>query len=417
VNTGIEGTGAGEERYDAYVARVARGAGISSFGLGLGRLVAYIMQIVLARMYGPAQLGFYALGITIVGFANILGEFGMHNTVVRYVARYRADGDASRIRGTLLLTLGVSFALSLALSVLIFFGAGFLADKVFDKPPMEPLLEVFSISIPFFTLMEMALYATNGLQTVKYSTFVRQVLQPVISLVLIVIFYLLGAQVLGAVAAYVISMVAGSAIALYYLIRLFPGLLDRGTPPVFESRTMFRESSQVFVAVSAEYANAWTGVAVLGILATSEEVGIFNVAARTAMITGVVYLAFTQIFSPIISHLYESGRLRDLSDLFMDVSRWIFTSGLAVFWVAVLLSKDILAIFGNEFVVGWVTMSIVAGGQLFAASAGATNRILLMTQHQRMYMLAMIAAAIMGLVASIVLIPIYGIVGDRKSVV
>jgi len=370
---------------------------------------------MLARMYGPAQLGLYALGVTIVGFANILAQFGMHNPLVRYVARYQAERDPARVRGTILLTLRVSLFLSLALSILMFLGAGFLADTVFGKPALEIPLRAFSVSVPFLTLMSMALWATQGFQTVKYYSLIQLILQPLINLALIIALYFVGAQLLGAVAAYVVSMAACSVLALYYLLRLFPRLLDRNTPPVYESRAVFSDSSQVFVAVSAEYINVWTGVAVLGVLATSEDVGIYNAAARTAMISSLVFLAFTQIFGPIIANLYTTGRLRDLEFLYKDVSRWIFMGGLGVFWVTVLLSRDILAVFGDEFVAGWPVMVVVAGGQLFSSSVGATNRVLLMTGHQRMYMLAMVAAAITGLVASFALVPVFGILGAGLS--
>ena len=400
-----------ENRYDAYVSRIARGAGISSFGQGLGRVLAYITQIVLARMYGPAQLGFYALGTTIVGIANILAEFGMNRAVVGYGAQYHADRDVSRQRGIMLLALGVTFALSLALSILMFLGAGFLAGEVFSKPPLETPFKAFSIAVPFFTLMSMSLWATESFQTVKYTAIVKGVWQPVVNIVLIVAFYVLGHQVLGAVAAYVVSMIAGSALALYYLQGLFPQLLDRNTPSVFESRAAFKVSRQAWISQMAEYANVWVAVIVLGIYATGEAVGIYNAAARTAAFSGIIYMAFSGIFSPMISSLYGRGLLLELSYLYKDVSRWIFSAGLVVFLLMLLLSKDILAVFGDEFVSGWVVMIILAGAYFFNCSIGATNRVLIMTRHQHIYTLAMIGALLTSLVMSFTLIPVYGMIG------
>lgn len=400
-----------EEQYDAYVGRIARGAGISSFGQGLGRVLAYVTQIVLARMYGPTQLGFYVLGTTVVGYAEVLASFGMPRAVVGYVAHYQAEKDSSRVRGIILLTLGVTFALALATCALMFFGAGFLAGEVFNKPALTTPFRAFSTAIPFLVLMSMALYATEGFLTVKYAAIVKYIWQPAASLVLIVAFYFVGAQILGAVAAYAVSMITGAALALYYLIRLFPELTDRNTPPVFEARKAFHASGQIFISQIAEYANAWVAVTVLGIYATGGAVGIFNTAARTAMIPGLIFFAFSDIFSPMISNLYGRGLMLDLSSLYKDVSRWIFTGGLAVFLLTLLLSKDILAIFGEQFTTGWVAMIIVAGAQLFSSSIGATNRILIMTPYQKIYMLAMIGALVTGTVVSFALIPAYGMMG------
>ena len=88
-----------DEQYDVYVGQIARGVGVSSLGQGFSRLLGYATQVAMARWYGPAQLGFYVLGITLVQIANILSQFGMDNGVVRYVAHYGAEGDARRVRG------------------------------------------------------------------------------------------------------------------------------------------------------------------------------------------------------------------------------------------------------------------------------------------------------------------------------
>jgi O-antigen/teichoic acid export membrane protein len=100
-----------EERYDAYVGRVARGFGVGSAGQGVGRLLGYATHVAVAWMHGQMQLGFYALGITLVRAANVLSQLGLDNGVVRYVAHYGPGGDTARVRGTIVQSLAVTFAL------------------------------------------------------------------------------------------------------------------------------------------------------------------------------------------------------------------------------------------------------------------------------------------------------------------
>src|SRR5215207_6605189 len=123
-----------ESGYDVGVERVARGVGVGSAGQGVGRLLGYATHASVAWMYGPAQLGFYALGITVIQVASILSQLGMDNGVVRYVAHHGAGGDTARVRGTILQSLAVTLALSLALLVGLFACAGYLAEGVFGKP-------------------------------------------------------------------------------------------------------------------------------------------------------------------------------------------------------------------------------------------------------------------------------------------
>jgi O-antigen/teichoic acid export membrane protein len=170
------------ENYDKYVGRIARGASISSFGAVVDRALRFTMQILLARMYGPTQLGFYVLGTTVFTVATSLAQFGIDQSVVRYVAEYRAKGDAPRVRGTILLALGVTVVLGLVLAVATFLCAGILADGVFHKPFLEPVFKAFAIAVPFGALMGTALVATQGLQTMKPSSYVSQVLRPAANL-------------------------------------------------------------------------------------------------------------------------------------------------------------------------------------------------------------------------------------------
>ena len=409
---GVAATDAmGDPRGDTYVARVARGAGISTAGQGAGRVLGYLTQVMVARLFGPAAFGFYSLGVAAVNGAQILSRFGMENGVVRYVAHHRAREDTSRVRGTIIQAIGVTFALSFVLSAVMYFGAGFAAEWYYHKPFMETVLRAFAVTLPFFTFMMMVLWATQGFQTVTYASYVQQMIRPALFLVLVPVFYLLGAGIIGTVAAYGTSMFLGSFVAVYYLRKLFPPLFDNKVPARFETRELFAVSVPMSITTGAQYLNTWSAVWVMGAFAAAGPVGIFTAAARTATLSTIVRFAFSGIFSPIISSFYARGELEDLGRLYKDVSRWIFTGAFAIFLPILLLSEEILAIFGADFTAGWTALIIVAAAQLYSSSVGPTPRMLAMTDNQNVAMVATAAAAITGVVVSLALVPGLGILG------
>ena len=405
----------GDDDHDRRVGQIARGAGVSSFGQGIGRVTGFAIQVVLARMLGPSVYGAYVLGVIIVNLVNTLSQVGMDNGVVRYVAHYRATGDDARIRGVIVQALLITFALSVLLGAVLFFTAGFLAVRVFDKPFMETLLKAFSFSVPFLTVMSIALSATQGFQTIKYLTYVRQVIQPLVDLGLIGLFYLLGAPVFGAVGAYVLSMALGSVLALRYLRKVFPKIVDNQLTPVFETRNLFSASAPMIVANFMRYINTWTSTFIVGVFVTTGAVGIYNSAARTALLASAIIFAFNSIFSPIIADLYGRNLMQDLDRLYKDVSRWVFTGNLVFFLSTVLLAKDVMSIFGPKFVSGWPVLIIIAGAQMFGASVGATGRLLAMTDRQRIVMYATVGTVILNVALNFLLVPIYGIVGSAVA--
>ena len=399
-----------DEQYDVYVGRIARGVGVSSLGQGVSRLLGYATQVALARMYGPGQLGFYVLGVTLAQIIGILSQFGMDNGVVRYVAHYDAEGDTRRVRGTIIQALLVTFALSLVLSGLLFFGAGFLAG-LYGEPFYETIFRAFAVSVPFFTLMSMALWATQGFQTMKYATYVQFVLRPLSNLALVVVFYLLGVQILGAVAAYTLSMVLGAVLSLYYLKKVFPGTFDRGVKPKYQSRALFAASGPMTMVNLTQQLNPWVALLVIGIFEPVRMVGIYDTAFKTAALSALVLFAFGGIFSPMISNLYSRGMLQDLAYLYKDVSYWAFTGALVFFLMTALLAQDIMAVFGPQFVYGWPVILIVAAAQLFSSSVGPAARVLAMTGNQRIVVLATLGSVVAAVALNLALVPVSGIFG------
>lgn len=402
-----------QEQYETQVGRLARGAGLNTFGQGIGRILGYATQVALARMYGPSLSGLYALGATLIMMAGLLSQLGMNQGVLRWIPYYRSHGDTARVRGTILLALCAVFSASLVLTVLIFFGAGFLADTVFNKPSADAVCRAFAVSLPFFAITTISVWITQGFHTQRYAL-IEQIQRSLINLVLIVVFYFLGAQIMGAVAAFVLSTAAGAVLAVRGLKRMFPMLLDRSIPPKFEPRTLFSVSIPMIVANFAERANSWSMLIVAGVFVTSENLGIFNAASRTALLSSLVLWAFNA-FTPIVASLYGRGEHEDLNRLCRDVSRWSLTGSLAIFLLTSLLAKDIMAIFGPEFISGWVVLLIISTGELFNSSTGPSNRILAMTGHQGIVMLTTVGSATTTLILGLVLIPRYGITGAGVS--
>ncbi|MDQ3795888.1 MAG: oligosaccharide flippase family protein, partial [Actinomycetota bacterium] len=297
------------------------------------------------------------------------------------------------------------------LSAVMFFGAGFAAERFYDEPLMATVLRAFAFVLPFFVFMSMVVWATQGFQTVTYASYVQQIIRPALFLVLVGVFYLLGTQILGLIAAYGISMLLGGLAGVYYLRKLFPPLFDNKVPARFETKELFAVSVPMSITTGAQYLNTWSAALILSAVAVGAPVAIFYNAARTATFLTVVRFAFSGIFSPIISSFYARGELEDLGRLYKDVSRWIFTGAFAMFLVIVVLADEILALFGKAATSGVTALIIVAVAQLYSSSVGPTPRMLAMTGNQNLAMYTTAAAAIIGLVISLALIPNLEVLG------
>ncbi len=399
---------------DTYVAKVARGAGISTAGQGIGRVIGYVTQVVIARLLGVQFYGFYTAGVALINGLQILSRFGMENGVVRYVAHYREHEDAARVRGTIVMALLFPIALSVVLSAVLFFGAGFLAETGWLKEngaTMVSVLRGFAFVLPFFVFMSMTAWATQGFQTVTYAAYIQQLIRPGLFLMFVGGCYVLGANIFGVIAAYALAMLLAGIVGLYYLRKLFPDLFNRRTLTRFETKALFGVSVPMSIAQGAQYLNNFSAILILGIFAAGAPVGIFNAAARTATFLTVVRFAFSGIFSPIISGLHARQDTEEMGRLYKDVSRWIFTGAFGLFLVIVVFAPEVMGIFGEAFGAGVTALIIVAVAQLYSSSVGPAPRMLAMTDNQNYAMIATSVAAVTGVIVSFILIPRYEVLG------
>jgi O-antigen/teichoic acid export membrane protein len=399
---------------DTYVAKVARGAGISTAGQGVGRVIGYVTQVAIARLLGAQFYGFYTAGVALINGLQILSRFGMENGVVRYVAHYREHQDASRVRGTIVMALLFPIALSVVLSAVLFFGAGFIADSGWLKEngaTMVGVLRGFAFVLPFFVFMSMTAWATQGFQTVTYAAYIQQLIRPGLFLVFVGVCYVLGAKIFGVIAAYALAMFLAGLVGLYYLRKLFPDLFDRRAQTIFETKALFGVSIPMSITQGAQYLNNFSAILILGVFAAGAPVGIFNAAARTATFLTAVRFAFSGIFSPIISGLHARQDTEEMGRLYKDVSRWIFTGAFALFLVIVVFGPEVMGIFGEAFGAGVTALVIVAVAQLYSSSVGPAPRMLAMTDNQNFAMIATSVAAITGVIVSFILIPRFEVLG------
>jgi len=399
---------------DTYVAKVARGAGISTAGQGVGRVIGYVTQVVIARLLGAQFYGFYAAGVALINGLQILSRFGMENGVVRYVAHYREHEDAARVRGTIVMALLFPIALSFVLSAVLFFGAGFIADTGWlqeNGTLMVGVLRGFAFVLPFFVFMSMTAWATQGFQTVTYAAYIQQLIRPGLFLIFVGVCYVLGAKIFGVIAAYALAMFLAGLVGLYYLRKLFPDLFDRRSETRFETKALFGVSIPMSITQGAQYLNNFSAILILGVFAAGAPVGIFNAAARTATFLTAVRFAFSGIFSPIISSLHARQDTEEMGRLYKDVSRWIFTGAFALFLVIVVFGPEVMGIFGEAFGAGVTALVIVAVAQLYSSSVGPAPRMLAMTDNQNFAMIATSVAAVTGVIVSFILIPRFEVLG------
>jgi O-antigen/teichoic acid export membrane protein len=318
-------------------------------------------------------------------------------------------GDEGRTKGTLVQALKYSSVASLFMAAFLLMTPEPLFTRIFNKPGLMEIIKFLSISLPFSSLMVVALNATQGFKTMHYTIYGQNLFSPTSNLLLSILFFLIGFKVFGVVIAYAVSAFLTSILSIYFLTRIFPDV--KSARAVSETKELFRFSIPFLFITFLMFLILYTDILFLGHFRSSYEVGIYNAAVKTALFINAILLCFSHIFSPIISDLHGRGETQKLERLFKTVTGWTYSLSLPIFLFILLSSKEIMSVFGQGFIMGWLPLIILAFAQLLNAATGPATHILVMSARQDFMLLNCSIVCLINILLNYLLIPSHGIVG------
>ena len=113
------------------------GAALSYVVLSLNNLVALLYTPYMLRMLGQSEFGLYSLVSSVIAYLTIL-DFGFGNAIVRYTAKFRAEGKLEEqysMFGMFLVLYSIIGIVSFFIGLAIYFNVEYLFGIVTGKHP------------------------------------------------------------------------------------------------------------------------------------------------------------------------------------------------------------------------------------------------------------------------------------------
>lgn len=383
-------------------------------GSGLGRIVNFLGQVLLARWLGPSALGLYALGWGAFRLLSLPATLGLHNGVQRFgsICRARGGGGGRRL---LRLSLRLALASSSALAVLFLVASPWLADSVYGRPELLPILLFFALALPAAVLLRVSAAATRVAQDLRASVLLEDFGQPFLFALLVAVALSLGGGVGGAALAAALSFVLMALPARAWAFRWFPRApADElsPTPPVIDLAGLLRYSLPTALAGTVGVTMTWLDRLLVGYYLPTESVGWYQVAAQASGSFAVVLGAFNAIFTPMIAGLLERGEENRLQELFRVATKWGVLAVLPGAALCLLFpGAAVAAVFGEDYLPATVPLFILVLGQLVNAASGAVGYLLMMSGRSSLWLALSLVALGADCVLNVLLIPRYGLRG------
>lgn len=397
--------------------------GASHIFLGkiIARIIGIIGGIILIRLFAdPAMYGLLNISIVLPGILLIFGDLGMEDAVIKYVSECIAMGKKRNIKVFFYTGLLLKMVPNAILTLVGFFTAEFFANLL-GKADVAWLIPVASLLVLAWSMNSIARASLLAVGATKSYGLVL-VLDEFLLAVMPIVLVLYGMEVMGAL----IGMVAASLITSTTAIVI----------SIFRIHTIsgqnkdFREADAVSITIKDAFRKMlmfgaplvvvhfiYTGLGqyynfMIAKYCLPEDVGNYSIAQKS--VTPIDYIAWpiSLVIFPMFSKIPD--RENETLDKFFKYS--VKYSSLIVLPITVLImifaGPLVLILFGKEYEVSWIYISLLSIGWLFYGFSNIHMRKLLLSRGETKFM-ANIGAitAITGIAISLVLVPLYGVLG------
>ncbi|WP_313252541.1 oligosaccharide flippase family protein [Empedobacter sp.] len=395
--------------------QIKSGAIISYLAIAVNICIGFLYTPWMIQQIGKSDYGLYILVTAFLSY--FLMDFGLGQTIARFLSNYRAKDELQKINQLLGLTskfyLAINVIICIALVIVYFF-----LDNIFTElssTEIEKFKVIYLIaggfsliSFPFMSL-DGVLIAYEKFVLLKLCDFISKVGIVILMIIALVLGYKLYALV--AINAFVGLIIL--VIKLIYLAKNTSIKIDFK----YKSKDLLREliKFSFWISIIGIAQRLLLNIApfILGVFSGTSEIAIFSIGI---VIEGYVWTlahALNGLFLPKLAKLNtEAENLKNISDLMIKVGRiQLSIIGLLLIGLIILGKQFIMLWMGKEFSQSYYVMVLLIAPSFIILTQEIAYTYLFVINELKYRAILFISATIGSVIISCLLAPKLGAIG------
>jgi O-antigen/teichoic acid export membrane protein len=378
-----------------------------AFGLKVvSAILTVLFSVLIGRLLGIADFGFFSIVFTIVSIFVIFFQFGMPQVITRYISRKKTTTGTFNTSILFSAVLLSSMLMFVVLPIFELVSSCFFSAFLLSDEGLSIVALIFSMVVA--GLVQASL---NGLNKAVLGILVFEVCANFIKVTVSCYFYFANVDVEAVdvlnliLASTILSLVAG-----VFVNQVENNKLLARTNRIV-NRALLKQGSMLLVLSSSWLVMLYSDILVLSWLSSTEDVGGYAVAQRLSTIVVILLSAVNSVISPKLSNFYRAGEMGAFASLVKSSTFILLFIGLGIMLLGLLLSKSVMGIWGEEFSAYFMTLNILLIGQFVNVATGSVGVSLIMIGKSRAVSKAAAVSAILNIALNLLLVSIYGVNG------
>jgi O-antigen/teichoic acid export membrane protein len=378
-------------------------------GIVVGSALALVAEMYLARSLAPEVYGTVALAYTLIYALGLLLGNGIGDAIARTLNDRSGDAPGAVVSSGLVIALTIG---GLLMTV------GYAIRRPLAESFGEPALATYLLwLLPFgliYPLGQVAFGTIRADTGSKIAVLVKDFAPRLLGIGVLVVAAALGASLLGAIAYW---LMFPSGILLFGFGYLLFRQRNRTEPLVAYPdgdtlRTVWGHAWPLAASASMFMLLSTLDVLMIGVFATSSEVGLYRAIQPLRQSTTFVLSAFSFAFLPLATRRFSNGQLDSLGQLFTTSAKWIVTATLPLVLVFICYTESVVELLlGAAYAPAAPALAVLTAGLFFRALTGLDGDLVKAIDRPRVELWTAAVGVGVNVVLNLWAIPRFGIVG------
>ncbi|WP_276861679.1 flippase [Anaerococcus tetradius] len=360
-------------------------------------LIPIITAPYISRVLGTRGIGLYSFNNSIAYYFVIFTMLGLNNYGNREVARTR--DDKKKLSKSFFSIYGLQFICGIITNILYLLYSFFITNNLILSISLYPLVLAAMFDINWFYF---------GVENFRF-TIIRNVIIKILTTISIFVFV----NDMNDVAVYCLILSIGMLLSNLSLWTLLGKYVDIYIPRWEEIRIHIRPNLLLFVTVISVSLFKIMDKIMLGVITTSNEVGLYESAEKIIAIPTAFVLSLGTVMLPRMSNVIaKNDKSRSLELIENSIIFAIFLSTSLGFGIMGISKEFVPIFFGDGFEKCIYLLWILLPSSIFIAFANVIRtQYLLPIGDDKTYVISSIIGAIINLIINYILIPKLGSIG------
>jgi O-antigen/teichoic acid export membrane protein len=402
--------------------KVAEGSFWSLAGNVTFNLISFFYIVLVARVVSQNDLGLFYLSLSVISLIGILDDLALASALLRYVPFFEARNEKGKIRD-LLRACTITVTLSAVVLMGLLWWQADLLGRFYHNPLLPDSIRMLTALLILNNLLKLNtsyLQSRSDIQSQQASNNAQNLLKLVFSLVLIQVY---GPSFFALAAALLAATLGATILSFAFVSRRTADLPREGGGSISVS-SFFMEivpfGLMLSTVQSASAILSSASVILMGyLLNPSQATGIIAIYSVVAAFAGAIMMlpnSIGSIFLPVISHLFGMNDVAHMRAATATAQRWCIIITIPVIVVLMAFPQEIIqALYGNAYAAGAPVLALFALGMFISSLTLMPSLSIAAMRLVKLDLKIVLAAGIVSIALSILLIPQFGMVGCAFS--